>query len=164
VLIILPPLNGLQGCPGPGAVSLRTEYGLIGGKADGTILSLWDIITGVMPRKLFFCFLPWIVSCLASAQEPQTPAQTSQPPAQAPQTQASASQTQQDPQIRVQVNDVIVPVTVTDSKGRFVSNLDKEDFQIFDQGQPQSIQYFSRERNQPVVVGFLMDLSNASKS
>jgi Ca-activated chloride channel homolog len=110
-----------------------------------------------MPRKVSFCFLPWIVSSLASAQEPQPPAQTSQ-------AQAPASQTQQDSQIRVQVNDVIVPVTVTDSKGRFVSNLDKEDFQIFDQGQPQSIQYFSRERNQPVVVGFLMDLSNASKS
>jgi Ca-activated chloride channel homolog len=132
-----------------------------------------------MPRKVFFCFLPWIVSSLAPAQEPQapaqasqaaaqpsqTPAQASQTPAQASQTQAQASQTPgQDPQIHVQVNDVIVPVTVTDSKGRFVSNLDKEDFQIFDQGQQQTIQYFSRERNQPVVVGFLMDLSNNSKS
>jgi Ca-activated chloride channel homolog len=111
-----------------------------------------------MLRKAFFCFLPWIVSSLAPAQEPQTPAQQPQTPAQASQTQA------QDPQIHVQVNDVIVPVTVTDSKGRFVSNLDKEDFQIFDQGQQQTIQYFSRERNQPVVVGFLMDLSNNSKS
>lgn len=136
---------------GPGAVPLGTDYGLIGGKAHGTIPSMWDIITGVMPRKVFFCFLPWIVSSLAPAQESQAPAQASQ-------TQA------QDPQIHVQVNDVIVPVTVTDSKGRFVSNLDKEDFQIFDQGQQQTIQYFSRERNQPVVVGFLMDLSNNSKS
>jgi Ca-activated chloride channel homolog len=141
-------------------------------KAQGTIPSLWDIITGVMPRKVFFCFLPWIVSSLAPAQEPQAPAQASQAaaqpsqtPAQASQTPAQASQTPgQDPQIHVQVNDVIVPVTVTDSKGRFVSNLDKEDFQIFDQGQQQTIQYFSRERNQPVVVGFLMDLSNNSKS
>jgi len=66
--------------------------------------------------------------------------------------------------IRVQVNEVIVPVTVTDEKGRFVSNLDQKDFQIFDQGKEQSIRYFSRERSQPVVVGFLMDLSNNSKS
>ena len=65
--------------------------------------------------------------------------------------------------IRVQVNEVIVPVTVTDEKGRFVSNLEQKDFQIFDQGKEQAIRYFSRERNQPVVVGFLMDLSNASR-
>lgn len=64
--------------------------------------------------------------------------------------------------IRVQVNEVIVPVTVTDSKGRFVSNLEQKDFQIFDQGKEQTIRFFSRERNQPVVVGFLMDLSSAS--
>ena len=31
--------------------------------------------------------------------------------------------------IRVQVNEVIVPVTVTDEKGRFVSDLDQADFQ-----------------------------------
>lgn len=65
--------------------------------------------------------------------------------------------------IRVSVNEVIVPVTVTDDKGRFVSNLDQQDFQIFDQGKPQTISYFSRERSQPVVAGFLLDLSNASR-
>ncbi|HEX5431233.1 MAG TPA: VWA domain-containing protein [Bryobacteraceae bacterium] len=67
------------------------------------------------------------------------------------------------PPISVQVNEVIVPVTVTDMRGRFISDLDKKDFQIFDQGKPQKIRFFSRERNQPVVVGFLMDLSNSSR-
>jgi VWFA-related protein len=65
--------------------------------------------------------------------------------------------------IRVTVSEVIVPVTVTTAKGQFVSNLDKEDFRIFDNGQEQTIDYFSRDRNQPVVVGFLMDLSNNSR-
>ncbi len=65
--------------------------------------------------------------------------------------------------IRVTVSEVIVPVTVTTAKGQFVSDLDKEDFRIFDNGQEQTIDYFSRERNQPVVVGFLMDLSNDSR-
>jgi len=36
--------------------------------------------------------------------------------------------------IRVSVNEVIVPVTVTDDKGRFVSDLQKKDFHIFDEG------------------------------
>ena len=65
--------------------------------------------------------------------------------------------------IRVSVNEVIVPVTVTDDKGRFVSNLDAKDFHIFDEGKEQKLDYFSRDRAQPVVVGFLLDLSNGMK-
>jgi Ca-activated chloride channel homolog len=67
------------------------------------------------------------------------------------------------PSFSAQATEVIVPVTVTDDKGRFVSNLEQKDFQILDQGKLQNIRFFSRERNQPVVVGFLMDLSNASR-
>ncbi len=69
----------------------------------------------------------------------------------------------QDQPFRIQVNEVIVPITVTDEKGRFVSDLDKKDFKIFDEGKEQNIGYFTRERSQPVVVGFLVDQSNASR-
>jgi Ca-activated chloride channel family protein len=65
--------------------------------------------------------------------------------------------------IRVEVNEVIVPVSVTHEKGRFVSDLEQKDFQIFEDNRPQTIRYFTRERNQPVVIGFLLDLSNASR-
>jgi VWFA-related protein len=44
-----------------------------------------------------------------------------------------------------------------------VSNLDAKDFKIFDEGKEQQIQFFTRERNQPVVIGFLLDMSNASR-
>jgi Mg-chelatase subunit ChlD len=80
--------------------------------------------------------------------------------AQAPPTPAVGSEQQP---IRVQVNEVIVPVTVTDDKGRFISNLDKKDFKIYDGGKEQQIRFFTRERNQPVVVGFLIDMSNANR-
>src|SRR5882757_6905183 len=63
----------------------------------------------------------------------------------------------------VQVNEVIVPVTVTDEKGKFVTNLEKKDFHVFDGGQEQTISFFSRERNQPVVIGFIIDTSNNSR-
>jgi Ca-activated chloride channel homolog len=69
----------------------------------------------------------------------------------------------QNPSIKVQVNEVIVPITVTDEKGKFVIDLDQQDFSIFDEGKPQKITFFTRERSQPVVVGFLMDMSNASR-
>jgi Ca-activated chloride channel homolog len=80
--------------------------------------------------------------------------------------QTPASAPAQDPQaapIRVLVNEVIVPVTVTDEKGRFVSDLEEKDFKIFEEGRQQKIKYFNRERNQPVVVGFLLDISNATR-
>jgi len=69
----------------------------------------------------------------------------------------------QEKPIQVQVNEVIIPVTVTDFQGRFVSDLDKSDFKILDEGKPQEIQFFSRERSQPVVIGFILDMSNASR-
>src|SRR5687767_6450919 len=78
-------------------------------------------------------------------------------------SQPAAAKPSSDQPIRVQVNEVIVPVTVTDEKDRFVSDLDVGDFRIFDEGREQKISYFTRERSQPVVVGFLMDMSNASR-
>jgi VWFA-related protein len=74
---------------------------------------------------------------------------------------ALAQQPQQA--IRVQVNEVVVPVTVTDAKGKFITDLEQSDFKLFDQGKEQTIRYFNRERNQRVVVGFLVDLSNQSR-
>jgi len=76
-------------------------------------------------------------------------------------TVALAQQPQQA--IRVQVNEVVVPVTVTDIKGKFITDLEQSDFKLFDQGKEQTIRYFNRERNQRVVVGFLVDLSNQSR-
>ena len=70
---------------------------------------------------------------------------------------------QPQPPIRVQVNEVVIPVTVTNEQGKFVSDLEQSDFKIFDEGKEQTIRYFNRERNQRVVVGFLVDLSNQSR-
>jgi Ca-activated chloride channel homolog len=67
------------------------------------------------------------------------------------------------PAIKVEVNEVIVPVTVTDYKNRFISNLDRRDFTIYENGREQKIAYFNREQNQPVVVGFVLDLSSSSR-
>lgn len=68
-----------------------------------------------------------------------------------------------DHPIRTTVTEVIVPVTVTDDKGRFVSDLEQKDFQVFEENKPQTIRYFTRERSQPVVIGFLLDMSTSSR-
>jgi len=65
--------------------------------------------------------------------------------------------------IKVRVQEVVVPVTVTDAQGRFVSDLKQPDFEVYDQGFRQDIKFFSAERSQPVVVGLLMELSNGMR-
>ncbi len=107
----------------------------------------------------------------APAQPASSQATPSQPLAaetpQAAQPQATAPAQQPVPHepgaIKVEVNEVIVPVTVTDYKGRFISNLDQSDFTIYENGHEQKVAYFNREHNQPVVVGFLVDLSSSSR-
>jgi Ca-activated chloride channel family protein len=51
--------------------------------------------------------------------------------------------------------------TVTDKKGRFVTNLIKDDFEIFESKKPQTILEFTAESNLPLRLGILVDTSNS---
>lgn len=53
-----------------------------------------------------------------------------------------------------------VTATVTDRAGRFVSGLQRDDFAVFEDGQPQSITHFSNERV-PVSLGIVLDVSGS---
>jgi Ca-activated chloride channel homolog len=53
-----------------------------------------------------------------------------------------------------------VTATVTDGSGRFVPGLNKEDFIVYEDGQPQSITHFSAERV-PVSLGIVLDTSGS---
>jgi len=100
----------------------------------------------------------------------QTPAQTpvgQQPQAQPPAAQPSQGQqapgqqqtAQGTPKISIQVNAVSVPTTVRDKHGKIVSNLNKEDFSVAEDGRPQTISYFVKEGNVPLRLGLLVDTS-----
>jgi len=105
-----------------------------------------------MIRAILATIICGVLLCLpAIPQAPKAPSQQ-QPQPDQPKAQFTTS-----------VNEVIVPVTVTDDKGKFISNLVKEDFRVFDEGQSQRISFFSHDQKQPIVVGFLVDLSNASR-
>ncbi|MBS1858530.1 MAG: VWA domain-containing protein [Acidobacteria bacterium] len=106
------------------------------------------------PRRiaaLIFCGLVLCALALSQQAPPAPPQQTAPNPDQ-PVTR-----------FRAQGNEVIVPVTVTDDKGRFVSNLVASDFRVLDEGRPQRINFFSHSERQPIVVGFLVDQSNSIK-
>jgi VWFA-related protein len=67
----------------------------------------------------------------------------------------------QDAPIRVDVDVVNVLATVHDKRGALVTDLKKEDFQIFEDGRPQEIRYFAREANTPLTVALLVDVSGS---
>ncbi len=64
--------------------------------------------------------------------------------------------------IRVDVNLVLVPVTVTDRRGRVVSGLDKDNFTVFEDKAEQPIVSFNNE-DAPISVGLLVDLSGSMR-
>ncbi len=51
--------------------------------------------------------------------------------------------------------------TVTDKKGRFVTDLGKNDFQVFENKKPQEILEFTAETDLPLRLAMLMDTSNS---
>jgi VWFA-related protein len=80
------------------------------------------------------------------------------PPAQPP---VSTPQGDQPTHISVEVTRVSMAFSVTDRKGRFVTGLAKEDFEVLENGKPQSIQEFTAEPSLPLRVAVLIDTSNS---
>ena len=69
--------------------------------------------------------------------------------------------------IRVDVNVVNVPVTVSAADGKFIVDLNKEDFEVYEDGKRVQIRYFARSTDTedlpPLYAGFLIDLSNTAR-
>ena len=78
----------------------------------------------------------------------------------APVEGTSALKARPGERIRVDVNLVLVPVTVTDPLNRLVTGLDKEDFFIYDNNSLQKIKTFSCD-DAPVSIGIVFDLSGS---
>src|SRR5580693_6184310 len=70
---------------------------------------------------------------------------------------------QEQPKISVEVKVVNVLATVRDKKGKIVSNLNKDDFTLEEDGKPQTITYFSRESDLPLTLGLLVDTSGSQR-
>ncbi len=66
--------------------------------------------------------------------------------------------------LKVQVHEVILPVTVRDKKGQVVPNLKREDFTLEEDGRPQTIKSFLHETNMPFRLGLLVDTSRSQEN
>lgn len=77
------------------------------------------------------------------------------------QQQSPQSGQQQPPVFRKQVNLVNVFFTVKDKHGALVPGLKQDEFQVLEEGKPQTIRYFAAESNQPLTLGILIDSSGS---
>jgi len=65
------------------------------------------------------------------------------------------------PGIRVSTGLVHLVATVTDNKHNFVTDLDRQDFKVLENGAPQEIQFFGRQTDLPLRIAVLLDTSNS---
>jgi len=67
------------------------------------------------------------------------------------------------PKFRSSVDLVSVAAVVRDRKGRFVSDLSREDFIVVEGGEPRKIVGFEAERNGPIKLAVLFDISGSMR-
>src|SRR5450755_561990 len=95
-------------------------------------------------------YFPAIILCFALVS-----LDAQAPPKQAPLEEDAASR------ITLDVSRVNMLFTVSDKKGRFVTDLSRDDFDIFEAKKPQSILEFTAETDLPLRIGILIDTSNS---
>jgi len=108
-----------------------------------------------MPKKpICLRFLSALVLLTSSALSvAQQPSQSEQPSDQKP------SET-----LKVNVNVVQLFFNVKDKKGTLIPNLTKTDFDITEDGKPQTIKYFTAETNLPLTLGLMIDSSGSQRN
>jgi len=74
---------------------------------------------------------------------------------------APAATPEQPSVIKVDVTRNNILFTVTDKKGRFVTDLNKDDFEIMENRRPQQILEFAAKSDLPLRLGVLIDTSNS---
>ena len=82
--------------------------------------------------------------------------QSSAPPSSPP-----APQQQGEPKVGVTTALVRLVASVTDRRHKFITDLDKGDFRVLEDGKPQDIAFFSRQTDLPLRIAMLLDTSNS---
>lgn len=87
------------------------------------------------------------------------PAARAQQPAQS----SNQAEDQSMETLKVNVNVVQLFFNVKDKRGALIPNLTKDDFEILEDGKPQTIKYFAAESNLPLTLGILIDSSGSQQ-
>jgi Ca-activated chloride channel family protein len=70
---------------------------------------------------------------------------------------------QEAPAYRSEVNLVNITAVVRSSSGGLLRSLNKDDFQVLEDGVPQTIHYFARETELPLNLGIIVDVSGSQE-
>lgn len=100
-----------------------------------------------------------LATLLLSGQQPQQQKKNQQPARGAAAAKPAAEPS--DDRIILDVTRVNILFTVSDKKGRFVTNLGREDFEVYESKKSQNILEFTAETNLPLRLGVLIDTSNS---
>ncbi len=95
-----------------------------------------------------------VLATLAFAQESNR---------QAPVSQQSGDQNPAET-LKVNVNVVQLFFNVKDKHGALIPGLGKDDFEIHEDGKPQTIKYFTAETNLPLTIGMMIDSSGSQRN
>jgi VWFA-related protein len=131
-------------------------------RRNGPKKSVWR----KLPALVFLVWLCALTVYLLRAQNPPPGSAVSGGNNAAPQTSTRPNEVgppASKNKIRVRVEVVNVPVTVIGKRGLPVIDLTQNDFQVYEDGRPQAIRYFSQESHQPLRIGVMMDTSNSAR-
>ena len=64
-------------------------------------------------------------------------------------------------QLRTQPGYAQATVTVTDRSGVHITDLTKDDFRVYEDGQPRPVEFFRKDLNAPVSLGIIVDTSGS---
>jgi len=98
---------------------------------------------------------------LLAAAGPFAAAQDSSTPVLRDQTKEQQNDDQSMETLKVRVNVVQLFFNVKDKKGALIPNQTKNDFELLEDGKPQTIKYFTAESNLPLTLGILIDSSGS---
>src|SRR5215469_9833367 len=126
----------------------------------------------VLYKVALFRILSALVLFISGAVSPAVFAQqspASPPPAQNPPSSADQQQKPDESQepvttLKARVNVVQLFFNVKDKHGALIPSLTKDDFDIKEDGQPQTIKYFNAESNLPLTLGILIDSSGSQRN
>src|SRR2546423_12332190 len=117
---------------------------------------------------LIFRVISFVFACVAVVALMSSAAAQEKPVNQERPRRALPAETEPQDVIKIDTDLVPVDVTVTDTKGRLVRNLMKEDFKLFEDGIERPIASFNVEKIEgaprPVAIVFALDLSGSMSS
>jgi VWFA-related protein len=93
------------------------------------------------------------------AQQPAPP--PAQPPAGDKVRMTTIQENDDKTRIVLEVTRVNILLTVTDKRGRFITDLTKDDFEVLENKRPQKIMEFTAETDLPLRLAILVDTSNS---